>query len=252
LSDAGLGREGHTIVGQGQLDAILTARPEERRAFIDEAAGITKHRKRKDRAVRKLQQMQEHTERLEDVRRELKRGLRPLERQAEAATKHAELSTRLRSVRMELVTDALVRSARRHAELVVRHRDRATSADELRQRRDELRAEEHETQRALAALRPAVEAAAATHFRLSNTVERLRAVQTQIEERRRGLQTAIAEPVMLRDPAELHEAAEAEREALDAAEDEVARHERELAAAVARREEAERARRAHEQAAAAE
>jgi chromosome segregation protein len=252
LSDAGLGRESHTIVSQGQLDAILTARPEERRAFIDEAAGITKHRKRKERAVRKLDQMQEHASRLQDVARELKRGLRPLERQAEAAARHAELSTRLRGVRMERVTDELVSSAGEHALLVARHRDLSITAEELGEQISALRSTEADAERALATLRPRVEMAAATHFRLANTVERLRAVRTQIAERRRGLQTALDEPVMLRDPAELRKAAAVEREALEEVERQVAIHEQELASATAHRQSADRARRAHGQAAAAD
>jgi len=252
LSDTGLGRESHTIVSQGQLDAILTARPEDRRAFIDEAAGITKHRKRKDRAVRKLNQMSEHASRLQDVARELKRSLRPLERQAEAAARHAELTTRLRAVRMEQATDELVRSARRHADLAARHRNQASVTDDLERRLARLRSQEDAAQRGLATLRPKVEASAATHFRLANTVERLRAVQTQIGERRLGLQTAIDEPVMLRDPAELRKVAEAERETLDELEREVTAGEQRLAVATAEREQADRARRAHSQAAAAE
>src|SRR5918998_262588 len=101
LSDTGLGRENHTIVGQGQLDAILNAKPEDRRAFIEEAAGILKHRRRKERALRKLAQTEQHLERLTDLLRELRRQLRPLERQAEAAAKAAELQTALREVRVE-------------------------------------------------------------------------------------------------------------------------------------------------------
>jgi chromosome segregation protein len=252
LSDAGLGRDSHTIVSQGQLDIILSARPEERRAFIDEAAGITKHRKRKDRAVRKLEQMQEHAGRLQDVARELKRGLRPLERQAEAAARHDELSTRLRGVRMEYVTDELVSSAREHARLVARHRDLSATAEELGRRLQALRSEEAHAERALTTLRPRVEMAASTHFRLANTVERLRAVRTQIAERRRGLLTALDEPVMLRDPAELRQDAAVERAALEDVEREVAIHEQELASAAAHRQNADRARRAYGRAAAAD
>ena len=58
LSDSGIGREMHVIVGQGQLDAVLRATPEERRGFIEEAAGVLKHRKRKERALRKLETME--------------------------------------------------------------------------------------------------------------------------------------------------------------------------------------------------
>jgi chromosome segregation protein len=252
LSDTGLGRESHTIVSQGQLDAILVARPEERRAFIDEAAGITKHRRRKDRAVRKLNQMAEHAERLEDLARELKRSLRPLERQAEAAARHAELTAQLRAVRTERVTDALVVATRRFAEVEARHRDTAAASRSLAERVDALRDEQDAAERAVAELRPAADRAAANHFRLANGLERLRAVQTQVAERRRGLHDALEEPVMLRDPAELRKTAAAEQERLEAADQDVVARRRALADATAARVEADAARRAHDQAQAAE
>ena len=252
LSDTGLGRESHTIVSQGQLDAILTARPEDRRAFIDEAAGITKHRRRKDRAVRKLTQMAEHAERLADVDRELRRSLRPLERQAEAAARHAELAAQLRAVRIERVTDMLVRSTRRYAAVADRHADQASAARRLQERLERLRAEQEMAEGALAELRHAAERAASAHFRLANGLERLRSVRTQITERQIGLQTALDEPVMLRDPADLRKAAGQEREALAAAEREVAQNQGVLTHAVAAHKEADRVRRAHAQAAAAE
>jgi chromosome segregation protein len=92
LSDTGIGRTLHTVVGQGQLEDVLIARPEERRMFIEEAAGIDKHRRRKERAVRKMASMDHDLLRLQDVMAELKRRLRPLKQQAEAAGKHAALT----------------------------------------------------------------------------------------------------------------------------------------------------------------
>src|SRR4051795_2177141 len=85
LSDSGIGREMHVIVGQGQLDAVLSGRPEDRRAFIEEAAGVLKHRKRKEKALRKLDGMQANLDRLADLTVELRRQLKPLRRQAEGA-----------------------------------------------------------------------------------------------------------------------------------------------------------------------
>jgi len=87
LSDSGIGREMHVIVGQGQLDAILLANPEERRAFIEEAAGVLKHRKRKEKALRKLDSMQANLARIQDLTVELRRQLKPLGKQAEVARK---------------------------------------------------------------------------------------------------------------------------------------------------------------------
>ena len=90
LSDSGLGREMHVIVGQGQLDAVLRATPEERRGFIEEAAGVLKHRKRKEKALRKLEAMQANLTRLGDLTGEIRRQLGPLGRQAEVARKAAD------------------------------------------------------------------------------------------------------------------------------------------------------------------
>ncbi|MEJ1229595.1 MAG: hypothetical protein WDM88_01510 [Galbitalea sp.] len=85
LSDSGLGREMHVIVGQGQLDAVLHASAEERRGFIEEAAGILKHRRRKEKTLRKLEAMQANLTRLSDLAGEIRRGLKPLGQQAEIA-----------------------------------------------------------------------------------------------------------------------------------------------------------------------
>jgi chromosome segregation protein len=92
LSDTGIGRTLHTVVGQGQLEDVLIARPEERRMFIEEAAGIDKHHRRKERAVRRLASLDQDLLRLHDVMAESKRRLRPLKQQAEAAGKHAALT----------------------------------------------------------------------------------------------------------------------------------------------------------------
>jgi chromosome segregation protein len=91
LSDTGIGRAQHTVVGQGQLEDVLLARPEERRQYIEEAAGIAKHRRRKDRAERKLASVEQDLLRLQDVLAELRRQLKPLRQQAEVARRHEEL-----------------------------------------------------------------------------------------------------------------------------------------------------------------
>jgi len=113
LSDSGIGRALHTVVGQGQLDDVLTARPEERRQFIEEAAGIAKHRRRKERAQRKLGALEHDVLRLQDVLLELKRQLRPLKSQAESAQRHEKLSAeaehaswRLAAARLKLLVQA--------------------------------------------------------------------------------------------------------------------------------------------------
>ena len=104
LSDSGIGRELHTIVGQGHLVDVLAGRPVERRAIIEEAAGLLKYRKRKERAVRKLERVDADTERLGDVINELRRQIRPLERQAEIAKRAAEIETEAGELRLKLWT----------------------------------------------------------------------------------------------------------------------------------------------------
>ncbi|MGZ4619324.1 MAG: chromosome segregation SMC family protein, partial [Frankiaceae bacterium] len=105
LSDSGIGRELHVVVGQGQLDAVLGARPEDRRAFVEEAAGVLKHRKRKEKALRKLETMTGNLARVSDLAGELRRQLGPLSRQAEAARKASLISARLRDTRLRLLAD---------------------------------------------------------------------------------------------------------------------------------------------------
>jgi chromosome segregation protein len=102
LSDSGVGRTQHMIIGQGQLDTVLNARPEDRRAIIEEAAGVLKHRRRRERAERRLAGTAENLERLGDLVREVRRQIRPLERQAAAARSHDTVATELLTVRRYL------------------------------------------------------------------------------------------------------------------------------------------------------
>ena len=102
LSDTGVGRQQHVIVSQGQLAAILDARPEDRRLVIEEAAGVLKYRKRREKAQRRLESTEGNLLRLQDLLREVRRQLRPLERQAEAARRHGGLTEELRAIRLYL------------------------------------------------------------------------------------------------------------------------------------------------------
>jgi chromosome segregation protein len=109
LSDSGIGREMHVIVGQGQLDTVLHATPEVRRGLVEEAAGVLKHRKRKEKALRKLDATAANMSRLGDLTAELRRQLTPLARQAEAARRAASVQAEVRDARLRLLADDLVR-----------------------------------------------------------------------------------------------------------------------------------------------
>nr|WP_209310619.1 AAA family ATPase [Streptomyces spiramenti] len=135
LSDSGIGREMHVIVGQGQLDSVLHADPMGRRAFIEEAAGVLKHRKRKEKALRKLDAMQANLARVQDLTDELRRQLKPLGRQAAAARRAAVVQADLRDARLRLLADDLVAQRRGLAD---------DSADEAG-----LRARKHEAEERL-------------------------------------------------------------------------------------------------------
>jgi chromosome segregation protein len=203
LSDSGLGREMHVIVGQGQLDQILHAGPEARRAIIEEAAGVLKHRKRKEKALRKLDAMQANLTRLVDLTAELSRRLKPLGRQAEVARKAATIQADLRDAKLRLLADDYER---------LREKLEAEEADEaaILARRTELESGLADARRREAAFDVAVQAQAAelaraqqTWFELSSLAEKLRSVQGLAAERVRLL-AADSEPERAgRDPDEL-------------------------------------------------
>ena len=102
LSDAGVGRQQHVIVSQGQIDAVLNARPEDRRAIVEEAAGVLKYRRRKEKAERRLDATEANLLRVQDLLREVRRQLRPLERQAAAAQRHGELVEELTALKIHV------------------------------------------------------------------------------------------------------------------------------------------------------
>jgi chromosome segregation protein len=203
LSDSGIGREMHVIINQGQLDQILHAGPEARRAMIEEAAGVLKHRKRKEKALRKLDAMQANLTRLVDLTAELSRRLKPLGRQAEVARKAAVIQADLRDAKLRLLADDYV---------VLRDKLQREEADEavIRERRETLEQEltaarEQETvlDRAVAEQNAAFTQAQQTWFALSSLTERLRAVSGLANERTRLL-SAEQEPERPgRDPDEL-------------------------------------------------
>ena len=216
LSDSGIGREMHVIVGQGKLAEILESRPEDRRAFIEEAAGVLKHRKRKEKAARKLDSMSANLARLTDLTTELRRQLKPLGRQAEMARRAQTIQADLRDARLRLAADDLViRKAEfdntDQAETTLR-REHDEAATRLDAKTVELNA--HEA--AVNTLSERAEAAQQTWFRLSALAERISATVRIASERAQHLE---AEPEASSGP---------DPEALDAQADEVAAQERQL------------------------
>ncbi|NKS83697.1 chromosome segregation protein SMC [Rhodococcus hoagii] len=215
LSDSGIGREMHVIVGQGRLSAILESRPEDRRAFIEEAAGVLKHRKRKEKAVRKLDAMQANLARLTDLTAELRRQLKPLGRQAEVARRAQTVQADLRDARLRLAADDLVT---RRAELAHQTHDEKLAREQQEAVQAALEAATAELgghEQALARLTPQAEAASQTWFQLSALAERVSATIRIAQERARHLDSE-PEPGRGQDPGEME--ARAERIAAEEAE----------------------------------
>ncbi|MFF5936931.1 chromosome segregation protein SMC [Streptomyces sp. NPDC012508] len=225
LSDSGIGREMHVIVGQGQLDSVLHADPMGRRAFIEEAAGVLKHRKRKEKALRKLDAMQANLARVQDLTDELRRQLKPLGRQAAVARRAAVIQADLRDARLRLLSDDLVR---------LQEALKAEVADEaaLKERKDsaenELRAalaKEAELEDEVRRLAPRLQRAQQTWYELSQLAERVRGTISLADARVKSATAQPPEERRGRDPEDMEREAarireqEAELEAaLEAAE----------------------------------
>ncbi|MFE6992487.1 chromosome segregation SMC family protein [Streptomyces pharetrae] len=255
LSDSGIGREMHVIVGQGQLDSVLHADPMGRRAFIEEAAGVLKHRKRKEKALRKLDAMQANLARVQDLTDELRRQLKPLGRQAAVARRAAVIQADLRDARLRLLADDLVR---------LREALQAEIADEaaLKERKEaaerELRGalqQEAQLEEEVRRLTPRLQRAQQTWYELSQLAERVRGTISLAEARVKSAASAPVDERRGRDPedlereaarvreqeAELEAALEAARRALEDTVEHRAELERELAAEERRLKDAARA-----------
>ncbi|MER6956812.1 chromosome segregation protein SMC [Streptomyces sp. NPDC000618] len=212
LSDSGIGREMHVIVGQGQLDSVLHADPMGRRAFIEEAAGVLKHRKRKEKALRKLDAMQANLARVQDLTDELRRQLKPLGRQAAVARRAAVIQADLRDARLRLLADDLVR---------LREDLQTEVADEaaLKERKE---AAEQELRKALQReslledevrqLTPRLQRAQQTWYELSQLAERVRGTISLADARVKSATSAPPEERRGRDPEDMEREAARVRE----------------------------------------
>jgi chromosome segregation protein len=212
LSDSGLGREMHVIVGQGHLDDVLQAGPEARRALIEEAAGVLKHRRRKEKALRKLEAMQANLTRLVDLTGELRRRLGPLGRQAALARRAAAIQADLRDARLRLLADDYVTAA---ADLERGQEDETAALarrGELEQALAQARRQESALDAAEAEHAPRLAQAQEAWFALSSLAERLRGAGRVAQERHSHLAAEPETPRPDRDPDELEAEAAALRE----------------------------------------
>ncbi|MFJ9341638.1 AAA family ATPase [Streptomyces sp. NPDC101733] len=212
LSDSGIGREMHVIVGQGQLDSVLHADPMGRRAFIEEAAGVLKHRKRKEKALRKLDAMQANLARVQDLTDELRRQLKPLGRQAAVARRAAVIQADLRDSRLRLLADDLVtlRSAL-DAEIAdeAALKERKESAE--RRLAGALR-REAELEEAVRGLTPRLQRAQQSWYELSQLAERVRGTESLARARVKSALAPVEEERRGRDPEDLEREAARIRE----------------------------------------
>ena len=238
LSDSGIGREMHVIIGQGQLDRVLHSGPEGRRAVVEEAAGVLKHRKRKEKALRKLDAMQANLTRVQDLTTELRRQLKPLGRQAEIARRAAVIQSDLRDARVRLLADDLVtlsgrlkQEAADEAAVRERHVSVEQALGQAQERETLLEAEAAEQA-------PLLTRAQETWYSLSSLRERLRGVGEVAAERHRHAAEAQGEERRGRDPedmereaAEVREQEEVLGERLEAVEELLAESVRERSAA---------------------
>jgi chromosome segregation protein len=186
LSDSGVGRQQHVIISQGQIDAVLNARPEDRRLIIEEAAGVLKFRRRKEKAERRLANTEGNLTRLQDLLREVRRQLRPLEKQADAARRHGDVVTELTALRVHLAGQELTRlRAKLQANQTDKH-ERDRTERELRTRLRQLDTDVMATEARISALGGDHLGDALVRF--ESLREKARGLEAVLAERRRSIE----------------------------------------------------------------
>jgi chromosome segregation protein len=181
LSDSGLGREMHVIVGQGQLDQVLHATPEERRGFIEEAAGILKHRRRKEKTLRKLEAMQANLTRLSDLAGEIRRQLKPLGHQAEIAREAQTIAAIVRDARARLLADEVVELRAAITDVSRNEGERKTERLVLQEQLDQAKLRQARLEQTMTG--DAVDAARRISFGLEQVQDHLRSLFTLANQR---------------------------------------------------------------------
>lgn len=241
LSDSGLGREMHVIVGQGQLDKVLHATPEDRRGFIEEAAGILKHRRRKEKTVRKLEAMQANLARLSDLTGEIRRQLTPLGKQAEVARRAQTVQFEVRDARSRLLADDLVQLQSVLAQDVADESALKARRGVVERDLESGRQRQAGLEQLAAEATPKLNAARDNWYQLSSGRERLRSLGSLAEERRRLLGTSDAAPDTGRDPEQLDKQAARVRAEQAGLEEQIVEQRTALDAATAAKQDAESA-----------
>ena len=193
LHDSGLGKDTHSIISQGKLDSILSSRPEERRSLIEEAADISKHRRRKERSERKLQAMDEHLTQAKIVAREVGRQLRPLERQVEKARRARELEGELSELTQILAVDDLRRLKEEHARLETKRKEAEAAVDIARYRHEEKAAELEKLQSLLEQKGLFVGDLGEQRRRMQDQLGRMDASMLLLEEKGKNMLTKLSE-----------------------------------------------------------
>jgi chromosome segregation protein len=195
LSDSGLGREMHVIVGQGQLDAVLRATAEDRRGFIEEAAGILKHRRRKERTLRKLEAMETNLTRLNDLAGEIRRQLKPLGRQAEVAKQAQGIAAEVRDAKARLLADDVFRLRRELDDLAKdeaeQHSERIVLQEQVEQKQLRIQRLEQDQQS------DELDAARRVTMGLESVQSKLRGLYSQTQQRLTFLATQAETPEQL-------------------------------------------------------
>ncbi|PWI27299.1 chromosome segregation protein SMC [Pseudoglutamicibacter cumminsii] len=209
LSDSGLGREMHVIVGQGQLDKILRASAEERRGFIEEAAGILKHRRRKEKTLRKLDSTQANLNRLEDLVKEIARQLKPLGRQADTARRARSVQARLRDAKSRLLADDVVALMNEAESAAARKADLDEAQKQARESVDAAGRLVSEAEVGASKAVPAAASARETWYELSQLSERYAGLLRVAEERQRLLGQPLERSNVGEDPDVLEQRAQA-------------------------------------------
>lgn len=187
LSDSGVGRQQHVIVGQGQLDAILNAKADQHRQVIEEAAGILKHRLRKERALRRLDRTEQDVLRLHDILRELKRQMRPLKRQADAAERHDSVRDELKALRLWIGGEELRSLTARSGEVTDEQARSTKIAAESQQELGQLEGALVELTEEAGQAGRDLDRDTAAAARLETTTERLRRIAQVAHERARAV-----------------------------------------------------------------